>query len=220
MVLLAAPFAPACACGDVGSEEDARIAYLGVDNVVTKALALGFAGFNAASSANIPAQSDDGDESGTIDVTGQVDQGASANKGMRLQVALADYSDGSIDDPQTEDSVEKIAIVYATADGAPLALDLQLRDIPTGTLTGTLAGTVTMSGDIEGDLDDLELDESDDDESDDDDDDDESDDDESDDDDEPDDDDDDDLELDESDDDDDDDDDDDEPEGDHQHWGQ
>ena len=153
MVLLAAPFAPACACGDVGSEEDARIAYLGVDNVVTKALALGFAGFNAASSANIPAQSDDGDESGTIDVTGQVDQGASANKVMRLQVALADYSDGSIDDPQTEDSVEKIAIVYATADGAPLALDLQLRDIPTGTLTGTLAGTVTMSGDIEGDLD-------------------------------------------------------------------
>lgn len=151
-MLSAAPFASSCACGDVGSEEDARIAYLGVDDVVTKALALGFAGFNAASSANIPAQADSGDESGTIDVTGQVDQGSSDNKGMRLQVALADYSDGPIDDPETEDSEEEIAIVYATAEGAPLALDLQLRDIPAGTLSGTLVGTVTMEGDLEGDL--------------------------------------------------------------------
>lgn len=151
-MLSAAPFASSCACDDVGSEEDARIAYLGVDDVVTKALALGFAGFNAASSANIPAQADSGDESGTIDVTGQVDQGSSDNKGMRLQVALADYSDGPIDDPETEDSEEEIAIVYATAEGAPLALDLQLRDIPAGTLSGTLVGTVTMEGDLEGDL--------------------------------------------------------------------
>lgn len=151
-MLSAAPFASSCACGDVGSEEDARIAYLGVDDVVTKALALGFAGFNAASSANIPAQADTGDESGTIDVTGQVDQGSSDNKGMRLEVALADYSDGPIDDPETEDREEEIAIVYATAEGAPLALDLQLRDIPAGTLSGTLAGTVTMEGDLEGSL--------------------------------------------------------------------
>jgi hypothetical protein len=143
--------APSCACGDVGSEEEARIAYLGVDEVVTKALALGFAGFNAASSANIPAQADEGEESGTIDVTGQVDQGASANKGMRLQVALTDYSDGSIDDPETEED-DGIAIAYATAEGAPLALDMQLRDIPAGTVTGTLGGTVSMEGDLEGEL--------------------------------------------------------------------
>lgn len=143
---------PSCACGEVGSEEEARVAYLGVDDVVTKSLALGFAGFNAASSANIPPQSDDGEESGTIDVTGQVDQGSSDNKGMRLEVALAEYSDGAIDDPETEDVVEEIAIVFATADGAPLALDLQLRDIPTGTLSGTLVGTVVMSGDLDGDL--------------------------------------------------------------------
>ena len=151
VLLLAAPFAPSCSCGEVGSEDDARLAYLGVDDAVTRALALGFAGFNAASSANIPAQADSGDESGTMDVTGQVDQGASANKGMRLQVALTDYSDGAIDDPETDEE-EQLAIVYATADGAPLALELQLRDIPTGTLSGTLAGTVTMSGDLEGDL--------------------------------------------------------------------
>ncbi|OGQ09156.1 MAG: hypothetical protein A2138_13545 [Deltaproteobacteria bacterium RBG_16_71_12] len=149
---VASPLAPACACGDVGSEEDARIAYLGVDDIVTKSLALGFAGFNAASSANIPAQSDDGEQSGTIDVTGQVDQGSSDNKGMRLQVALTEYSDGAIDDPETEDVEEEIAIVYATAEAAPLALDLQLRNIPAGTLSGTLAGTVGMTGDLEGDL--------------------------------------------------------------------
>ncbi len=150
-LLCVIPLLPACACGQVGSEEEARVAYLGVDDVVTKALALGFAGFNAASSANIPAQSDSGAESGTIDVTGQVDQGASANKGMRLTVALTDYSDGTVDDPETDDE-EEIAVVYATADGAPLSLELQLRAIPDGTLQGTLAGTVTMSGDLEGDL--------------------------------------------------------------------
>jgi hypothetical protein len=70
---------------------------------------------------------------------------------MRLQVALADYADGAIDDPTTNDE-ERIKIVYATADAAPLALELQLRNIPTGTLTGTLSGTVTMDGDLQGDL--------------------------------------------------------------------
>lgn len=150
-VVVAVPFAPACQCGAVGSEDEARIAYLGVDDVVTKALALGFAGFNAANSANIPAQADEGDESGTIDVTGQVDQGASDNKGMRLDVALTDYSDGRIDDPETEDE-EEIAILYATAEGAPLDLEMSLRDIPNGTLSGTLTGTVLMEGDLEGEL--------------------------------------------------------------------
>lgn len=148
----AALFAPSCACGDVGSEEDARIAYLGVDDVVTKSLALGFDGFNAATSANIPAQAGDGDQSGAIEVSGQVDQGSSDNKGMRLQVVLTEYSDGAVDDPDSDDVEEEIAIVYATAEGAPLALDLQLRNIPTGTLSGTLVGTVTMTGDLVGDL--------------------------------------------------------------------
>jgi len=50
---------------------------------------LGFDGFNSASSANIATQTAAGAKSGTLTVTGQVDQGASANKGMRLQVALA-----------------------------------------------------------------------------------------------------------------------------------
>jgi hypothetical protein len=143
--------APACQCGAVGSEDEARIAYLGVDDVVTKAMDLGFAGFGAGDNANIPAQNDDGAESGTINVTGQVDSGASDNKGMRLDVALVEYSDGTIDDPETDDD-DKIAITYETAEGAPLACDMQLRNFPDGTYSGTLIGDVVMSGDLEGEL--------------------------------------------------------------------
>jgi hypothetical protein len=149
--LITFAIAPACSCGAVGSEDEARIAYLGVDDVVTKSLELGFAGFGAGDNANIPAQNDSGEESGTIDVTGQVDQGASDNKGMRLDVVLVQYSDGTIDDPDTDDE-EEIAIVYDTAEGAPLDCDLSLRDFPDGTYTGTLLGTVLMSGDLEGEL--------------------------------------------------------------------
>lgn len=138
-------------CDSVDSEAEARIAYLGVDNIVSKALALGFAGFNAASSANIPPQSDNGDEEGTITASGQVDQGASDNKGMRLDIALADYDDGPVDDPETDEE-EEYRMVYDTADGAPLDLDLSLKNIPNGTLSGTLAGKVLVTGDLEGEL--------------------------------------------------------------------
>ncbi len=139
-------------CTTVDSEDDARLAYLGLDPAVARAVQLGFDGFNAADSANIPAQSDEGDESGEMDVTGQVDQGASANKGMRLDVALTEYSDGPVDDPETEDAEEELALVYATAEGEPLGLDLQLKDIPDGDLTGTFAGVVLVDGDIQGEL--------------------------------------------------------------------
>lgn len=138
------------ACTGVNSDDEARIAYLGLDQAVERALQLGFAGFNAASSANIPAQADDGEETGTMDVTGQVDQGASANKGMRLAVALTEYRDSAVDDPETDDVEEELAIEYDTEEDAPLTLNLTLRNIPDGTLTGTLAGVVLMTGDIEG----------------------------------------------------------------------
>ncbi|WAS91814.1 hypothetical protein [Nannocystis punicea] len=62
-----------------------------------RALKLGFDGFNAASSANIPEQSEPGEAAGLMVVNGKVDQGSSANKGMRLEVSLADYSDGLIE---------------------------------------------------------------------------------------------------------------------------
>jgi hypothetical protein len=140
-------------CGDdkVSSDEQARRAYLGLDKAVEKSLQLGFAGFNAASSANIPPQSAPGDASGTLNITGQVDQGSSANKGMRLRVGMTGYSDGKITVSEKEDPVD---ITYQTTTDTTLqpALTLSLRNIPTGTFTGTLTGAFQMTGDIEGDV--------------------------------------------------------------------
>jgi hypothetical protein len=129
-------------CGDdekVSSEEEARRAYLGLDMMVGKAMDLGFAGFNAASSANIPPQTTAGTVKGTLNITGQVDQGSSDNKGMRLYVELIDYQDDSA-----------IKATYATDKAALPALNLQLKRIPDGTLTGTLVGKFNMTGDLKG----------------------------------------------------------------------
>src|SRR3954469_14758955 len=107
MVLLAG-------CGDsVSSDEQARRAYLGLDPSIDKAITLGFAGFNAASSANISPQTAMGTVSGTLTVTGQVDQGSSANKGMRLLTEYVMYSDD-------------MKIVYATGATQPM-LDMMLK---------------------------------------------------------------------------------------------
>lgn len=141
------------ACGDdeISSDEQARRAYLGLDESVSKALQLGFAGFNAASSANIPPQSANGNATGTLVITGQVDQGSSANKGMRLREGMTTYSDGEIQVGEDEDAVN---ITYATATDttAQPELTLQLRNIPNGTFTGTLVGTFQMTGDLKGDV--------------------------------------------------------------------
>jgi hypothetical protein len=150
-------FVPLLLCGaatlfacknDIGSDEEAQLAYVGLDTAVEKALLLGFDGFNAASSANIDAQSNTGGISGTITVTGQVDQGASANKGMRLQVALTDYSDIV----QLSENEKEVEIVYATDSAALPQLDLSLKNIPDGTLEGTLIGSFSMDGDLEGEV--------------------------------------------------------------------
>jgi hypothetical protein len=135
----------ACGNDEVSSDEEARRAYLGLDNSVEKALGLGMDGYNAATSANIPDQMTTGDAAGTLVVSGQVDSGVSVNKEMRLLLAMTDYSDGmiTIDD-------EMINITYSTDPQALPALDLSLRNIPDGTFTGTLLGTYTMSGDLAG----------------------------------------------------------------------
>src|SRR5688500_20391968 len=92
-------------CSDVGvdSDEEARRAYLGLDKSIEKSLNLGFTGFNAATSANISPQAGTGDAAGSLTITGQVDQGSSDNKGMRLYVAMVDYEDGNIDIGEEED---------------------------------------------------------------------------------------------------------------------
>ena len=129
--------------GGVNSTEQAKQAYLGLDESIDKAITLGFDGYNAASSANIPTQQTTGDISGTMTITGQVDKGVSANKQMRLLEQLDDYSDTDA------------GIVYATStdagtDGAPAALNMSLQNVPTGTLTGSLDGTYGMTGSLQG----------------------------------------------------------------------
>ena len=134
--------AAACAllsgCGSsVSSDEQARRAYLGLDLSIDKAIGLGFAGFNAANSANIPAQMTTGIAAGTLGVTGQVDQGASANKGMRLITAFTGYSDDG-------------KLFYQSMAGQTQALDMQLKNIPTGTLTGSATWNLDMTGELAG----------------------------------------------------------------------
>jgi hypothetical protein len=153
LFILATVGGTGCACG-VNSEEAAQVAYLGLDQAMARAMRLGFDGFNAATSANIPAQSDDGDESGEMKIDGEVDQGASANKGMRLDMELTEYSDGEVeadfDDDGEADGTYQVTYDTTEGDGDPLFVEMKLRDIPNGTFTGTITGTVIMRGDIEG----------------------------------------------------------------------
>ena len=141
----------ACSNDQIDSNESARRAYLGLDGSIPKALQLGFDGFNTAQSANIAKQSTVGTMAGTLSVTGQVDQGASANKGMRLNVAMVGYTDGDVVIDQDNHTVH---IVYDTSTDVTMQpfLMLTLRNIPNGTLDGTLVGTYQMSGDIKGDV--------------------------------------------------------------------
>src|SRR4051794_36483011 len=84
----------ACSSDEIDSDEQARRAYLGLDGSVAKSLQLGFDGFNTAHSANIAPQMTTGTKAGALTITGQVDQGSSANKGMRLVVGMTAYNDG------------------------------------------------------------------------------------------------------------------------------
>jgi hypothetical protein len=127
----------------VSSSDEAEAAWVGLDTAVDRALGLGMDGFNAASSANIDDQTADGDSHGTMVVSGQVDQGSSDNKTLRLSVALTEYSDTLGDDGEPD-------IVYDT--DAPASLELKLQGIPDGTLEGTFAGTFAMDGDLTGEV--------------------------------------------------------------------
>lgn len=140
------------ACGnEVSSDEQARRAYVGLDKAIAKSLELGFQGFKEAGSANIPVQTTTGNAGGTLTVSGQVDQGASKNKEMRLRVGMVDYSDGVFTVP---DEDEELSVTYQTATDASQqpALELSVRNIPNGTFTGTLSGSFQMSGDVEGEV--------------------------------------------------------------------
>ncbi len=126
--------------GAVDDELSAQLAYLGLDRAIDRAIQLGFDGFNAAISANIPEQSQSGDAGGRMIVGGQVDAGASNNKEMRLQVTLeSDYADVILEGDR---------MVYYN--GGPAQLDMSLKDLPNAELTGTFVGEFAMDGDLVG----------------------------------------------------------------------
>jgi len=150
----------AAACGGddaVDSDEQARRAYLALDKSIQKSIDLGFQGYTDASSANIAPHTANGDAAGTITVGGQVDQGASNNKGMRLNVGMVGYDDGPVEYNTDHDKVHVVFDTSTTATDQPY-LSMQLKSIPTGTLEGTLTanssmlGVYTLSGDITGTL--------------------------------------------------------------------
>jgi hypothetical protein len=149
--------AMACSDDGVDSDEEARRAYLGLDGSIEKSLNLGFQGFNLASSANIDAQATTGTSAGMLTVSGQVDQGSSDNKGMRLYIGMVGYDDGDVEYNEDHDLVHLVYDTSADTAAQPY-LNLKLNNVPTGTLTGTLDANSTMtgvyniSGDIEGTL--------------------------------------------------------------------
>ena len=146
-----------CSDDSVDSDEQARRAYLALDKSIQKSLDLGFQGFNMASSANIAPQMANGTAAGTLTVTGQVDQGASANKGMRLNIGMVGYDDGPVEYDDAHHKVHVIFDTSTTMTDQPY-LNLMLMGIPTGTLSGMLTsntnmtGVYNLSGDIKGTL--------------------------------------------------------------------
>ncbi len=139
-------------CGpQVSNEAEAEVAARGLEGAIERALDLGLDGFAAATSANIPPQSGSGDIAGTMDVSGQADQGASDNKGLRLDVVLVDYAD--FDTLTIDDEEDPIQLAYDTPEDDPARIELQLRDIPDGTMDGTLDGSFLLDGDLEGSVD-------------------------------------------------------------------
>ena len=137
LAALAALGVAGCGSAGVSSSADAEAAYNGLDSSIDQAIKLGFDGFNSASSANIPAQTGKGTSSGTMTISGKVDQGSSSNKTMSLTEALAMYSnDGKL--------------TYDTSDSALPTIDMKLSKIPTGTVSGTVGGAYTISGDLKG----------------------------------------------------------------------
>lgn len=149
----------ACGSSGVSSDEEARRAYLGLEKSIPKCVNLGFDGFNSASSANISPQAGTGDSAGTVTITGQVDQGSSSNKTMRLYIAMVGYNDGVVH-VDTSDGTVDVDVTYdtSTTQTDQPFLSLDLKNVPTGPgstgmLTGSLVGTYDLSGDLDGSTD-------------------------------------------------------------------
>ena len=140
----------ACSSDDtVNSNEQARRAYLGLDKSISKSLTLGFAGYNAATNANIPPQMVAGDKAGMLNITGKVDQGNCAQLGMTLDVGMVGYSDGPV---PIDNNNHTVTITYDTSTDTTMqpVLSLKMNASSGNSITGTLMGDYKMSGDIKG----------------------------------------------------------------------
>jgi hypothetical protein len=133
----------------VDSNEQARRAYLGLDKSVSKSLTLGFQGYDAASSANIPAQTTTGDVRGMVAIIGKVDQGNPSQATMTLDVGMVTYGDGPV---PIDDKGHTVSITYDTSTDATQqpVLSLKLNASSGNSIAGTLIGDYTMSGDLKG----------------------------------------------------------------------
>lgn len=133
----------------VNNDEQARRAYLGLDKSISKSLELGFTGYDAATSANIPAEMVAGDTGGTLTINGKVDQGNPSQVVMTLSVAMVKYTDGKI---TIDDKGHTVDITYDTSTDMTMqpVLSLKLNASSNNALTGTLMGDYTMSGDLKG----------------------------------------------------------------------
>jgi hypothetical protein len=153
LLLLVAIAASACGSSGVSSDEEARRAYLGLEQSIPKAVNLGFDGYNMATSANIAPQSAAGDSAGMMTISGQVDQGASNNKTMRLYIAMVGYTDGTLHVDTSNGTVD-VNLTYDTSTTVTSQpyLELKLSNVPTGAGTGNLMGSLTGTYDLHGDI--------------------------------------------------------------------
>jgi hypothetical protein len=133
---------------DASTGLEAASAYFGLEEAVYRAVDLALVGLNGASSANLPAETGNGDISGTLTVTGHVDQGVSDNKTMNVATAFMVYQDRL---PTAEGGAAS-GITYDTDAVSLPMLSILLRNIPNGSFTGSLSGALHMSGKLNGDV--------------------------------------------------------------------
>ena len=146
-LILAWTVLAACTNNSVDSTTAARRAYLGLDKSVSKSLQMAFAGYDAATNANIPAQTTMGDSTGTLVIVGKVDSGNCTQLSMSLDVGMATYSDGKFMDGNTS-----VSVTYATSTDVTMqpVLGIKLNGSSNNAINGTLVGDYTMTGDLKG----------------------------------------------------------------------
>jgi hypothetical protein len=125
-------------CGSDTINQRAQTVYVEIQDVIYDSMELAFKGFNTATSATVPPQTKTGDNKGTLTVTGQVDQGTSPDKAMKLQLELVDYPSASTTNT-----------TFKTGATKP-SLNINLKGIPNGTLDALLSGDFLMSGTLSG----------------------------------------------------------------------